>query len=107
MAKSIVIGLLGTIVVTAYTMADIQQGEAMYQKRLQPYCHFSVAIVAMKHTQDEWEMIKGAGKFEAELIKICPSLRQVISQVPKEEINDLYDFFYEYASDSGNIPPNS
>ncbi len=91
--------LLGLAVFSSTATADVKKGQKIYLKKLKSKCNFSGAKFAHKHTQDEWEDIKGAGKFGAEVIKICPSAKLK----PKYE-NDVYDFAYEYASDSGNVP---
>lgn len=54
---------------------------------------------AATHTQDEWEEINNAGKFEEEVKKICPK-----SNMKPSHAKDIYDFAYEFASDSGNVP---
>ena len=71
----------------------------MYLKKLKSKCGFSGAKFAHKHTQDEWESIKEAGKFGAEVAKICPA-----SKLKTKYENDVYDSSYEYAKDSGNVP---
>lgn len=91
--------LLGMAILTTAATADVKKGQKLYLKKLKSKCNFSGSKFAHKHTQDEWEAIKEAGKFGAEVVKICPGA----TLKPKYE-NDLYDFSYEYASDSGNIP---
>jgi len=95
MTKVAFAALFGTALLTTSATADINKGKKIYMKKLKAPCGFSGAKFAVKHTQDEWEKIKGAGKFRDEIIKICPKAKN---------INDLYDFSYEYASDSGNVP---
>jgi len=91
--------LLGMAVMSTTASADVNKGKKIYSKKLKAACGFSGAKFAVKHTQDEWENIKEAGKFGAEVTKICPKAKLK----PKYE-NDVYDFAYEYASDSGNVP---
>jgi len=91
--------LLGLTLLSATASADIKKGQKIYLKKLKAKCGFTGAKFAHKHTQDEWEDIKEAGKFGAEITKICPKA----TLKPKYE-NDLYDFAYEYAKDSGNVP---
>ena len=60
------------------------------------------AKFAAKHTQDEWKEIKDSGKFEQEVIKICPNVKAGdLSQSAQENI---IDFAIEFANDSGNVP---
>lgn len=97
--KLSVAALLGMAILSSGASADIKKGQKIYLKKLKAKCGFSGAKFAHKHTQDEWENIKEAGKFGAEVTKICPKAKLK----PKYE-NDVYDFSYEYAKDSGNVP---
>ena len=80
--------------------ADVAKGQKLYSKKLKGACGFTGAKFAAKHTQDEWETIKNAGKFAEEVKTICPKA----TKFKDKWSNDLYDFSYEYASDSGNVP---
>ena len=65
-------------------------------------CGFNRAKFAAKHTQDEWEEICKSGKFEEEIQKFCPKYKK--GYLKKSQLKYIYDFAYEYASDSGNVP---
>jgi len=91
--------LLGLAVLSTTASADVAKGQKLYMKKMKAVCGFSGAKFAAKHTQDEWEAIKGAGKFADEAGKICKGLKLKDKYVPH-----IYDFSYEYASDSGNVP---
>ena len=91
--------LLGISVLSTTASADVNKGKKIYMKKMKAKCGFSGVKFASKHTQDEWEKIKGAGKFAEEVEKICSGLK-----LKEKYINDVYDFAYEYASDSGNVP---
>ncbi|SFV52300.1 hypothetical protein MNB_SV-8-384 [hydrothermal vent metagenome] len=91
--------LLGLAVFSTTASADVKKGQKLYMKKMKAACGFTGAKFAAKHTQDEWEAIKGAGKFAEEAAKICPGVK-----IKPKYINDIYDFSYEYASDSGNVP---
>lgn len=91
--------LLGVAVLSTTAMADAKKGQKLYMKKMKAACGFSGAKFAQKHTQDEWEEIHGAGKFKEEAEKICPGLN-----LNEKYVDDVYDFAYEYASDSGNVP---
>ena len=97
--KLAVLALLGLAVFSTTASADVKKGQKLYMKKMKAACGFTGAKFAAKHTQDEWEAIKGAGKFGGEAAKICPGLKLKDKYVPH-----IYDFSYEYASDSGNVP---
>ncbi|MDZ7817807.1 MAG: hypothetical protein U5K55_03915 [Aliarcobacter sp.] len=60
------------------------------------------AKFAAKHSQEEWKELKAAGKFEEEIIKICPNVK---AGDIKESVQDhISDFSIEFANDSGNVP---
>jgi hypothetical protein len=99
MTKLALAALLGMAVLSTTASADVAKGKKIYMKKLKAACGFSGAKFATKHTQDEWEKIKGAGKFQEEVAKICPG-----AKLKDKYVNDVYDFAYEYASDSGNVP---
>ncbi len=80
--------------------ADVAKGQKLYSKKLKKACGLTGAKVASKNTQDKWEEIMENGKLADEIKKICPKVKKV-----KEKfLPHYYDFFYEYASDSGNVP---
>jgi len=97
--KLTISALLGVAVLSTVASADVKKGQKIYLKKLKAKCGFTGAKFAHKHTQDEWESIKEAGKFGAEVTAVCPKA----TLKPKYE-NDVYDFAYEYAKDSGNVP---
>lgn len=99
MTKLATAALLGLAMLSTTATADVKKGQKLYMKKMKAVCGFSGAKFAAKHTQDEWEAIHGAGKFAEEAAKICPGLKLKDSYVPH-----IYDFSYEYASDSGNVP---
>lgn len=99
MTKVALSALLGLAVLSTTASADASKGKKIYMKKMKASCGMSGAKFATKHTQGEWEKIKGAGQFAAEAAKICPGLKLKEKYVPH-----VYDFAYEYASDSGNVP---
>ena len=52
--------------------------------------------------EGEWEEIMENGKFEDEIIKICPKVKK--GKIKPKLQKHIYDFSYEYANDSGNVP---
>lgn len=87
-------------VVSTTASADVAKGQKLYSKKLKGACGFTGAKFAAKHTQDEWQEIKDAGKLGDEIKTLCPKLK---SYKDKWDTH-VYDFIYEYASDSGNVP---
>ncbi|NPA03536.1 MAG: cytochrome C [Epsilonproteobacteria bacterium] len=94
--------LLGLSFVTTSAMADASKGQKLYQKKLKKVCGFNGAKFASKHTQDEWEEIFEEGKFEDEIQNLCPAYKK--GYLKPGQLQHIYDFAYEYASDSGNVP---
>jgi len=96
--------ILGTFILffvlfTATLSANVHQGEKIYLKYFKHTCGFSSIQFAHKHTQDEWEEISEAGQFSKEVVRLCPKAKMNATYS-----NHLYEFVYEYASDSGNVP---
>ena len=82
------------------SMGDAVKGKEIFVNRIKFYCDISDDEFLPIHTQDEWEAIVQAGKFKEEILEICPKLKDIYKD---KWSADLYQFFYEYASDSGNI----
>ena len=99
-SKVVLAALFAFAVMGTTASADVAKGQKLYSKKLKGACGFTGAKFAAKHTQDEWETIKNAGKFVDEVKKICPKA----TKFKEKWANDVYDFSYEYASDSGNVP---
>jgi len=91
--------LVASIATTAVS-ADPAKGQKIYLKKLKKACGINGAKMAAKHSQDEWEKIKESGKLEDEIKTVCPNVKDVKDKY----LDDLFDFFYEYANDSGNVP---
>ncbi|MDC0932560.1 cytochrome C [Arcobacteraceae bacterium] len=80
--------------------ADVAKGQKLFTKKLKSSCDMTGAKMAAKHSQDEWEAINDSGKLADEIKIICPNVKKV-----KEKfLPHYFDFFYEYANDSGNVP---
>lgn len=95
MALATMVGL-GMLSTTA--MADVAKGQKLYQKKYKKACGVSGAKMAGSHTQDEWEEMKDDGKLLNYLNEKCGG------KVQENHLEHLFDFFYEYGSDSGNVP---
>ncbi len=82
--------------------ADSAKGQKLYLKKLKNACDMTGAKIAAEHSQYEWETFKEEGKLSDEIKRICP-------KAPSDALDDkflehYYDFFYEFANDSGNVP---
>jgi len=99
MTKLVVAALLGMTLLSTTASADVKRGQKIYMKKLKATCGFNGSKFAQLHTQDEWEAINESGKFSAEVKKLCPK-----SKMKEKYVPDVYDFAYEYAKDSGNVP---
>ena len=93
LASAIVLGFSATT-----ASASVAKGQKLYAKKLKKACGITGAKMAGKHSQDGWEEIKEAGKLNAEIKKSCGK------ETKDKYLPHLYDFFYEYANDSGNVP---
>ena len=93
--------LLGMAVMTTTASAgDAAKGQKLFSKKLKKACKMTGADFAGKHSQDEWEEINEAKKMGEEIAKICG---EGVS-IKEKLIPFIYDFSYEYANDSGNVP---
>jgi len=82
--------------------ADAAKGQKLYTKKLKSACGITGAVVAGKHTQDEWTEINDAGKIADEIKTICPNVKD--KSLKSKYLPHYFDFFREYGSDSGNVP---
>lgn len=91
--------ILGISLSTTTISADVTQGQKLYVKKLKEKCGISGSAFAGKYTQNRWEEIYDAGKLSDEIKKICKG-----HTLEEKLLPHIYDFAYEYASDSGNVP---
>ena len=82
--------------------ADVAKGQKLFSKKLKAPCGITGAAMAGKHTQYEWQMIWEDGELANEIKSICPNVGD--SDVKESYLEHYYDFFHNYASDSGNVP---
>jgi len=97
--KLAIAALLGMAVMTTTLSADAAKGQKLYVKKLKEPCGMTGADFAAKHSQDEWEKINEDGKMNEEIGKVCKD-----TKLKEKLIPFIYDFVYEYANDSGNVP---
>jgi len=96
MAGALILGVAATT-----ASADPVKGQKIFIKKFKKGCGFNGAKFAAKHTQAEWEEI-GVDGLKGELMKQCPSLNE--GKIKDKWMQHVYDFSYEYANDSGNVP---
>lgn len=96
-ASMIVLGFSATV-----ASADVNKGQKLYLKKLKKSCGFTGAKMSAKYSQEKWEAINDKGALAAEIKKICPTAKD--KALKSKYIPHYYDFFYEYANDSGNVP---
>jgi hypothetical protein len=77
------------------------KGKKLFAEKLQEYCEMSGGKFALTHSQDEWEEIAEAGRFNETTLEICPKLK---NRYQAQWTPTLYQFAYMYAKDSGNVP---
>ena len=94
---AVALGLSGTV-----ASADVAKGQKLFSKKLKKPCELTGAKMATKHTQDEWEKIHTDGNLTTEIKTICPNVDE--KALKDKYMEHYFDFFYEYASDSGNVP---
>lgn len=87
--------------VSTAASADTAKGQKIIIKKLKKPCGMDGGQLAKKHTQAEWKAIQEAGKLNDEIAKICPKVKKPLK---KKYVSHVYDFLYNYASDSGNVP---
>lgn len=92
--------LLGMAVMTTTASADAVKGQKLYAKNLKAPCEMNGADFATKHSQDEWTEINDAGNMGAEIKAICGDDAEIKDTL----IPHIFDFAYEFANDSGNVP---
>ena len=98
--KLVLAGAVALAMSTTVASADVTKGQKLFSKKLKKACGITGSKMAAKHTQDEWEEIMENGEMAKEIKTICPK----VEKVKEKFIPHYFDFFYEYASDSGNVP---
>ena len=79
-----------------------ERGQKLFAKKLKKACGVNGGQVAKKHTQDEWRAIEKSGKIKEEIKKICPKVSD--DALKDKYLENYFDFFYNFANDSGNVP---
>jgi len=97
--KLTLVTLLGLSLLSSTALADADKGQKIYSKKLKASCGMKGSDFASRHTQDEWRDIFEAGQLDDEIRNTCQGV-----ELKEKAIPFIYDFVYEYASDSGNVP---
>ena len=100
--KLMLVGAVALGLSSTVASADVAKGQKLFSKKLKKPCELTGAKMATKHTQDEWEKIHTDGNLPTEIKTICPNVKD--SSLKEKYLEHYFDFFYEYASDSGNVP---
>ena len=82
--------------------ATVAKGQKLYLKKLKSSCHMNGAIMSAKHSMSEWTELYESKKLAEELKNLCPKVKD--SSLKEKFLPHYFDFFKEYAEDSGNIP---
>lgn len=82
--------------------ADVAKGQKLYLKKLKGACSSNGAKMATKHSQKEWKAIGNGAGLAKELKTLCPGVKD--KALKGKYLPHYYDFFFEYAHDSGNVP---
>jgi hypothetical protein len=100
--RLVFVGAIAFAMSATVASADVAKGQKLYSKKLKKACGMSGAKMAAKHSQDDWEAIQEDGKLANEIKTVCPNVKD--KALKGKFIPHYYDFFYEYANDSGNVP---
>ncbi|MBU1657999.1 cytochrome C [bacterium] len=95
----------GSVFTTA-AMADAKSGQKYYLKKLKVCQKDGLktgANFAAKNDRSTWAELKEGGELLNAWQEICPSGAKKIEKMKQKDIDDLYDFCWQYASD-GDVP---
>lgn len=85
---------------TSPVFADVNKGQKIFIKKMKKPCGFNGGEMSKKHTQAEWKDIYEAGNLNEEMQKECANAKPL----KESYLPHVYDFLYNYGSDSGNVP---
>jgi len=91
---------LAILLISHTLYASPNMGQEILEKKLKSGCTISIAQLAAKHTQKEWKELRDQNKLKDELKHLEPNLKKI----DDKELLDIFDFLYEYGSDSGLFP---
>jgi hypothetical protein len=108
-SKLLLAAVVAGSMMSTSALADAKDGQNYYKKKLKSKCKkdnkdfAKGGPFAQSHDQDTWEELKEDGELVNEWKKMCPSGTKKFDKMDKDDINNLYDFVYKYASD-GEVP---
>jgi len=100
--KKIVYILTIIAIASLSSYANSDKGQRLYKHKLRKACHFSGLKFARAYTQSEWKEFYSKGLLPEKTKELCPKVN--IDNFEEKWWKDIYDFTYEYAKDSGNVP---
>ena len=98
--------LLASLASTS-VMADPAKGQKYYLKKLKKYFDMNGTKFAASHSQEEWEELfaEDAQGFINEFSEKFPKAEKFLKGKGFQKIKeDIFDFAYKYANDSGEVP---
>jgi len=109
MKKATSLLLAALVAASAFTTvasADAKKGQKYYLKKLKVCKKDGLktgANFAAKNDRDTWATLKEDGELVDAWKELCPSGASKIGKMKQKDIDDLYDFCWQYASD-GDVP---
>jgi len=100
--KKIVYILTIIAIASLSSYADPVKGQKLYKHKLRKGCHFSGLKFSRAYTQSEWKEFYTKGLFPQKTKELCPKVD--LEKIDEKWWKDIYEFTYEYAKDSGNVP---
>lgn len=93
----------GTIAENGCTdiQGDSIKGLVIFKTRIKPYCNMNGETFAKQYMQEDWDDIFYDKEFKMEIIKACPKME---TRYKDKWTPHLYQFSFDYASDSDAIP---
>ena len=90
-----------TMLTTTVDAGSINKGQKIYGTKIKGQCGDKTGgAFAATFKQKEWEDAFKAGTFEAKVKEVCPT----VETYKEKWTPHLFEFCYEYASDTGNEP---
>jgi cytochrome c len=92
-------------IISQFSYASAYKGQRIYMKICKT-CHKSGGKLAKSHTQEEWEkyFADNANLLRKIHKQNSDAMKKIESEKFLKNIKHIRQFFYEYASDTGNVP---
>ncbi|MEA1917070.1 MAG: cytochrome C [Campylobacterota bacterium] len=106
LTSKLLMAALALSVTTTTLSANAVKGQKLYLKKLKGKCGFNGTKFSGLFIREDLEIAQEDGEIQELFIKVCPKAKSVISSDKFKEkyMEHIYDFAYEYAADSGNVP---